>query len=172
MAMAGLPGTGKSTVALALARAVEGVILDKDRVREALFPPGTIEYSPEQDDLCIDVMLQVAAFLLRRNPDRTILLDGRTFTRRYQVETLARSASQIPARLVFIECICSEATALHRLEIDRAGRVHPAADRDASLYRRLKTRAEPLDWPHLTVDTESPLADIVAACMRYLSTPP
>jgi predicted kinase len=36
--MAGLPGTGKSTISRVLAAEVGGLVLDKDNVRAALFP--------------------------------------------------------------------------------------------------------------------------------------
>src|SRR5947209_2269421 len=44
IAMAGLPGTGKSTLARQMARALSGVVLDKDVIRAALFPPALVEY--------------------------------------------------------------------------------------------------------------------------------
>jgi predicted kinase len=43
--MAGLPGTGKSTLARVLANDLGGVVLDKDVIRAALFPAALIEYS-------------------------------------------------------------------------------------------------------------------------------
>jgi predicted kinase len=45
--LAGLPGTGKSTLATALADRLSAVILDKDRVRDALFPGPATDYSAE-----------------------------------------------------------------------------------------------------------------------------
>jgi predicted kinase len=39
IAMAGLPGSGKSTLATCLEPRLGAVVLDKDRVRAALFPP-------------------------------------------------------------------------------------------------------------------------------------
>ena len=46
IAMAGLPGTGKSTLAAALAEALPAVVLDKDKLRAGLIPPDKIEYYP------------------------------------------------------------------------------------------------------------------------------
>ena len=42
---AGLPGTGKSTLARALAERLGAAVLDKDRVRGALFPGALTDYS-------------------------------------------------------------------------------------------------------------------------------
>ncbi|MCU0523178.1 MAG: ATP-binding protein, partial [Anaerolineae bacterium] len=169
IAMAGLPGTGKTTVANALAPKLGAVVLNKDSVRAALFPPGTVEYSVEQDDLCFDVMLKVAAFLLKRNPSRPVILDGRTFTQRQQVSSVIQAAQATKAPLAFIECTCAEKVALRRLAQAGSQQAHPAANRDGMLYRRLKATADPISLPHLTVATEAPLAFIVQQCLAYLA---
>ena len=178
IAMAGLPATGKSTLARALSADLRGagidaIVLDKDEIRAVLFPPEAIEYSAEQDDLCVEMMLQTAAFLLRRVPRRVVILDGRTFTRRSHVERVVQAAAEmgVPTkeeRLVFIECRCADATALRRLAQDRAEEAHSAANRDATLYLRLKAEADPLDLPHLVVDTDGSLEDAIRQCRRNL----
>ncbi|MGH9567936.1 MAG: AAA family ATPase, partial [Candidatus Angelobacter sp.] len=60
--MAGFPGTGKTTLANALAQQTAGVVLNKDEIRAALFPPVEIEYSTAQDDFCMRVLLDAAAY--------------------------------------------------------------------------------------------------------------
>src|SRR5882762_4307042 len=93
--MAGLPGTGKTTLAYALAEITGGSVLSKDQIRAALFSQEDIEYSVAQDDLCMEVMLQAARFLLQKNPQRKIFLDGRTFSRRYQIDRVLACAAEI-----------------------------------------------------------------------------
>jgi len=90
--MAGLPGTGKSTLARALAERTSGLVLDKDQIRQALFAPADIEFSTEQDDFCMGVMLETAAYVLGKNPGRHVFLDGRPFSRRYQIERVIECA--------------------------------------------------------------------------------
>lgn len=63
---AGLPGTGKSTLARALAGRLNAAILDKDRVRGALFPGALTDYSASQDQVCMQAMLAAAAYLTER----------------------------------------------------------------------------------------------------------
>jgi adenylylsulfate kinase len=169
IAMAGLPGTGKSTIARALAGALGAVVLDKDAIRAALFPPEAIEYSSAQDDLCVSIMLQVASFMLSRNPEWTIILDGRTFSRSYQAKAVVKAAEGMATHLVFIECTCAERTAVRRLAADHASGDHLAANRDAELYHRVKARAEPLNYPHLKLNTEQPPEICLAQCLAYLS---
>ncbi len=78
--MAGLPGTGKSTLCRELASVTAGSVLSKDEIRAALFSATDIEYSTEQDDFCMHIMLETTSFLVKRDRNRLVFLDGRTFS--------------------------------------------------------------------------------------------
>lgn len=161
--MAGLPGTGKSALSRALAMEFGGTVLDKDQIRAALFSPSDIEYSTEQDEFCMRVMLKVAGYIFRKDPSRRVFLDGRTFSRRYQVDRATGFASAIGQPWRIIECVCSEETARDRLAND-AG--HVAANRDFDLYLQVKARFEDITLPKTIVDTDQAL-DI---CVRIAKT--
>ena len=167
IAMAGLPGTGKSTLATALADALPAVVLDKDKLRTGLIPPEKIEYSRAQDDYVFELLLKAAEYNLNRG--RHVILDGRTFTRRYQVERVVLFANEVEAELHFIECVCPEALALQRLAEDHAAAIHPAADRGAELYRSLRTEAEPILRDHLLIETDQAVEALVGMCLTYLN---
>ncbi|MGH3719441.1 MAG: AAA family ATPase [Pseudonocardiaceae bacterium] len=84
--LAGLLGTGKSTLAAELVHRMEGraLLLDKDRVRHALFGPQHTLYTCEQDDFCVLTMFRAAAWHLRHTPGSVVIFDGRTCSRTYQ----------------------------------------------------------------------------------------
>lgn len=168
--MAGLPGTGKSTLSRALAERCGGVVLDKDAIRAALFGPEYIEYSREQDDFCQHIMLETSQYLLTRNRDLKIFLDGRPFSSRYQRGEAREAANRLPTRLAIIECICSEKTALERLARDRETAAHLAANRSETLYGEIKAAFEPLSEPRLTVNTDHPLPDCLRQAEAYLAS--
>jgi len=151
--LAGLPGTGKSTLARALAAALDAPVLDKDRVRAALFEPRDVAYEPEQDDLVVAALLAAARDLARRGRRRRAILDGRTWTRRSAVEALVRFAAEAGLELRWIECVAPPELARARLEADRRAGVHPAADRGPELHERLAAAAEPLVVERLVLDT-------------------
>ena len=162
--MAGLPGTGKSTLARALSERVNGAVLDKDEIRRALFAPADIEFSTEQDDFCMEVMLETAGYLLQRDSSRVVFLDGRPFSRRYQLERVMEYASRLGQPWRILECVCSEETARRRIEEQE----HPAANRDFALYLRVKGRFEEIEFAKTVADMERPLADCVESVMKAL----
>lgn len=168
VAMTGLPGTGKSAIARQLAAILPAVVLDKDRVRAALFPSALVEYSTRQDDFCMDIMLETAGYLLRNNAVQHIIIDGRTFSQEYQVMTVKVWAEQLGMPLQIIECVCSDDTAQRRLATDAVEGKHLAGNRDFALYLAIKARFQPIREPKLVVNTDHDLAACVAECLAYL----
>jgi len=173
VALAGLPGTGKSTLARALGRALGAPVLDKDALRVELFGREGIEYSRAQDDRACRALRERAAELLASGVARDVVLDGRTYSRAYQVEELVLHARAIGAELAWIECVASEAVVRARLARDAARAEHPAANRGPGLYAALARAAEPLQVDRLVVDSGAgTTAEHVARVLAYLAQLP
>jgi len=167
--IAGLPGTGKSTLARALAQRLPGAVLDKDVIRASLFEPQYVEYSLSQDDFCEEIMLQTAAYLLSKHAQLKVLLDGRTFSRRYQRDRVIEFCSQLGTTWATLECVCSEATATGRIAEALAANSHLAANRTPEVYREIRNAWEPIEQPKLLIDTDENLESCVDRALRYLT---
>jgi len=166
--MAGLPGSGKSTLALALAEPLGGRVIGKDEIRHALFSAEEIEYSSAQDDFCMQIMLELAKYFLERDCSRTVFLDGRTFSRRYQIENAVAAAERLHQPWRILECVCSEPTARQRLAADVAEASHPAGNRNWELYHEVKSRFELITRPKTVINTDLPLEVCVQQALAAL----
>jgi predicted kinase len=170
--LAGFPGTGKSAIARPLAARLGAPLLDKDAVRAALFAPGEVEYSRAQDDVVMACIFRVAAFHAQRGRVPAVVLDGRTYARREQVESLRAEAARMGATLVLIECVAAPEVARARLEHDARAGAHPAADRTAELHDRLRAEAQPIEGAHLVLATDARTpAQLVDAILAHMGEP-
>jgi len=166
--MAGLPGTGKTTLARELALRLDGRVLSKDEFRHAIFSPNEIEYSSRQDDFCLQLMMDTAVFLLSRDPARIILLDGRPFSRRYQIENVIAAADCLQQPWRMLECVCFDEVARQRLAADTARGEHTAGNRDFQLYLEVKARFEAITLPKVVIDTRQKLEQCVELALKAL----
>lgn len=162
--VAGLPGTGKSTLARGLAEELGGVVLNKDALRADLFQKF-VEYSTEQDDFVQDLMLRTAEYLLARRPELIVFLDGRTFSRTYQIKRVIDKAERLGTPWRIVECVCAEKIAKKRIE---KGRRHPAKNRTVELYLKIRDSFEVIEYPKLVVDTSGGMDRPLAEAREYL----
>jgi predicted kinase len=160
---AGLPGSGKTTLAKMLAPRINAVILNKDEVRASLFVPEEVEYSSRQNDFCMEVIYQLAKYHFAVRPERPVIIDGRTFSRREQVVRLISAFADAPYEIHFILCECTLEAGLQRVTADKD---HVATDRTAEMARRAYAQWQALEVPHLILHTDK-LA--VEQCLHEIS---
>jgi aminoglycoside phosphotransferase family enzyme/predicted kinase len=167
----GLPGTGKSTVAEALAGRLGWPVIRGDLIRAqfagpAARPtgrPGRDRVRPEWTGATYSTMLDHAGELLCLG--RSVLLDA-TWAEPMHRAAAARLARRSAADLVVLQCHATADRALARI----AGRppggrtaVDPYAEIEA--YYQLAGHAE--EWPGATrLDTGRPLPETLAAALR------
>jgi predicted kinase len=173
IAMAGLPGTGKSTLACRLADRLGGVVLSKDVVRSALFPAPVLDYSSEQDEIAMTAVYAAAQYILTSGPMRPVFIDGRTFSKPGQLDAPTELARTLGVPFRVIECVCADEIARTRIAAAHAAGTHLAGNRTPQMYTQAKARAVPLTVERLVLDTGAlALEECVSRAIEYLENRP
>ena len=169
----GLMGSGKSTVATALAETFGVSIVSTDALRRELFGASRQAekynagaYAPENRQRVYEELFgRAEAFL---NAGESVVLDG-TFLSAGSVRRILSLAGAAGARLLVIRCRCDELVARQRIP------ARLAAGTDLSEARPElfdKQRAEvdeiPAEVAHLVLDTTGSLADQVQRVVKEL----
>jgi predicted kinase len=171
IALAGLPGVGKTTLAEQLTSHIPGaLLLRKDAVRHALFGTEHTIYTRDQDNHCVQVLFATAVWQWLRDPATTVVLDGRTWLAPGQVEDLRAFAATHRQALLLLECVCPVDVAHARLAVDHQHGLHPAANRTPQLHQELAATAVPITGPKLLLDTGKPVATNLDIVLRHLDT--
>ena len=163
---AGLPGTGKSFLANKLSAEIDADVLDRDAIRDAIFPERALDYSEPQNEIASQVSYLVARYLLEDNIDKKVILDGRPFSKRQQIEEVQQLTEDIGHRLYVVYCWAPDDVVERRLEED-AHRMK-VADRNMNKYRRIKQCFEPITLDHLQLDTTRPASELVQQIADYI----
>jgi predicted kinase len=153
----GLPGTGKSALAVAAADRFGYVVLNSDRIRKELagVPPesgaavayGTGIYTPAWTERCYAELLHRAGALLASG--ESVIADA-SWLSAPQRAAAAALAGDASAELVQLRCAASADLARQRI----CARHHGVSDADAEVARRMAADMAP--WPQATtIDTES-----------------
>jgi aminoglycoside phosphotransferase family enzyme/predicted kinase len=150
--MTGLPGTGKSTVAAALARDLGADVLSTDRIRrEAARPPG---FSPADKGGVYERMFARAERRLRAG--RSIVLDATFYRERLRASAL--SVGRKAGTCVFlVEVVCPERIVRERMDkrLRAARRSRPAG---FGVHRIIRRSFEPVRGKHFVLDSARPAA--------------
>ncbi|MFJ3404783.1 AAA family ATPase [Promicromonospora sp. NPDC090134] len=154
--LAGLPGTGKSTLAEALAAALPAPVFSMDWQLGALVPFGVLR--PDNTGPLSELTLVgAAARQLQLGLGAVIDATGHTQEFRARLQSLARS---LDATFVGVECVCSDES-VHRTRVagrDRGIPGWPATVTWAHV-QRMRDRWEDWHQPHLIFDTATTTPD-------------
>ncbi|MCU1576793.1 MAG: ATP-binding protein [Leifsonia sp.] len=170
IAMAGLPGAGKSTIAEILSARLGATIVSVDPIESAILRAGIEEDQPTG----------LAAYLVAETMAEQVLGAGRSVivdavnavvSARLQWRDLA---SRVGVEVRVVEVVCSDLE-LHKARLEKRGRTLPNIE--AGSWRAVEQSLEEYDeWkgesalmPRLTLDTIAPIGENVERAFSFLA---
>ena len=146
IALMGLPGSGKTTVAERLVRVRDLSVISRDAIRVAMFRP--CRFTELEKQCAYQALLLAVAACLELG--RSCVVEGMTFSRAGEVEEVRKIAATAGAHFlpVFLDCPVDVGQARGR---DLAQKSRAPKDRDERLVARVAERfdAPPADALHL-----------------------
>ncbi len=159
----GLPGTGKSTLAAALASRLGAELLSSDVIRKKAFPVPT--YSEDEKTRVYEKMAGMCRRALAEGKD--VVADA-TFYKKSMRERFRSIAQGSGTRAFTVICVLGEKEAEER--IGARGRGGPS-DADFAVHLRMKKEFEPMDdteGERIEIDAGLPLETRVSMAERHI----
>lgn len=154
MLVCGLPGAGKTSISMELAKLTNWFVLSTDKIRKELIPNPT--YNVEEKRLIYDVLVVIAKYLHQSGTN--CILDA-TFNTKYSRKMIKNKLNLSSRQIFIVECICPEDIAITRIR----NRKNDYSDANAHVYRRMKATYQPIEEEHIVVDTSKESPSINAA---------
>jgi predicted kinase len=150
----GLPGTGKTSISIELAKLTNWLALSTDKIRKELISNPT--YSVEEKRLIYDVLVLIAKYLHQSGTN--CILDA-TCNTKYSRKEIKSKLNLSSKQIYIVECICPEDIAIARIK----SRINDYSDANAYVYRSMKATYQPIEEEHIVVDTSKESPSINAA---------
>lgn len=161
--MTGMPGTGKTTLALALGQAWGWPVIDKDSLKSPLLVGGVSEELAGPASYAL--MLELGHDLLVRQHLSVILDSPGRFP--FVLERVKEMTEEVGARLKLVQCIASRELRNQRLTSREARPSQWKGDGGLSDEEERQMFAH-LPEDRLVLDTGSPFEDCCAQASAYL----
>lgn len=151
--IAGLPGTGKTTIARAFAQRIGAIHLSSDALRQELGLMG--HYTPEDKAKVYNEMLERVRISL--NEGRTVVVDS-TFYKASVRQPFAALAASYGIPVKWVEIKAKETTLRNRLN-----RTRPDSEANFEVYEKIRDQFEPLPEDRLVIWSDEMSPDMAAA---------
>jgi predicted kinase len=159
--LSGLPGSGKSHLARALAARAPVTVIGSDRVRRMLVARPT--YSDDEHEFVYNACVRLARRGLAAR--RVVVFDATNLRRQHRQRFRDLAVHQhAPCHLVQLDC--SDATVRARLQRRARGETYDGSDADERVYDLLRETVEPLHERHLRLRGDG---DVHAAAEAVLT---
>lgn len=155
----GLPATGKTSLAMALARIMDLEYSGTDMLREKMGLKGM--YDPESKKAVYDKMLNDSTTSLEQHS--SVIIDG-TFHKEIQRKPFIRLAKTYNARITWVELQADEASISQRM-----GQKRLFSEADLEVYRKIKTDMDPYPEGCIQLQSDkSTLEEMIKVVIKHI----
>lgn len=155
----GLPGTGKTFFAEHLATHLQATHISSDKTRNRLRKRGA--YTPDDKNQVYQEMLALAEEILKNGQE--VIMDA-TYSKKAHRDEVSALARRTHASLHFIQITADEETIERRTNQKRED-----SEADFAVYQLMKKSFEPLEVPHLELDSsQSKIEKMLAIAQKYI----
>ncbi|KYC44996.1 MAG: L-seryl-tRNA(Sec) kinase [Candidatus Methanofastidiosum methylothiophilum] len=146
----GLPGTGKTTIAEALARDLDAIVFSTDKIRKMIFEKPV--YNEEDKKIVYNELFSQTSKYL--NSDKNVILDGTFYSRdlRQRAKEVGKSLSE---KVIFVYCETPEELLKKRI----TSRKDKYSDADYGVYLKMKEIFEEFEEDVVRINTANPVSD-------------
>lgn len=159
IAIFGLPGTGKTTVAELLAQHLGTKHFNTDKVRNRI--DKREQYDEENKDLVYDKMLELTKSEIEKG--KNVIVDGTFYKKKLRMRFM-ELANSYDAPVKWVEVCAKEETVKKRVSKTRR-----YSEADYAVYQKIKTEFEPMEEFHIQLfsDLEEP-SDMVKKAIKFI----
>ena len=163
--ISGLPGSGKSYFSRMLRAQVPLVVLESDALRQILFPSPS--YTNDENTRLFSACHSLIFDLLKRGS--SILFDATNLIEGHR-ESLYHIAEILEVKLVLVQVHAPPDIVYQRLTV-RSEKTDPEdnSSADWEVYRRMRSKAEPIHRDHFVVDTSKDISPAVEKIVHAIS---
>ncbi|KYC50671.1 MAG: L-seryl-tRNA(Sec) kinase [Candidatus Methanofastidiosum methylothiophilum] len=157
----GLPGSGKTTIADALSKEIDAVVLSTDKIRKSMFKNPI--YNEEDKRIIYNELFSQGKNLL--SAGRSVILDGTFYTRalRERAKEIANATNE---KIFFVYCETPESILKERI----TKRKDKYSDADFSVYLKIKEIFEDFEEEVISIDTSKNLNKNVRVILKKIQS--
>ena len=171
--MVGVPGSGKTFLAKSLSEKFNCEILNRDIIRTSIFPKEYIDHSKSQNNIAFEALFKVLKQLISNNRPEYIIVDGKPFSKNYEIEEFKNNIDKLSAKLIIIHVIAPIDIISLRLKNDLKNKYPLYRDpkKDSKIYNTqlMISEFDKIKFPHIIIDTSFPIKEVIKNCFNKIN---